>query len=354
MTTVLIADDEIPELQYLRKLFENSSNYRLVGQAQDGKQAIELAQQYKPDIIIMDINMPVNGLEAAKIIRSTIPDQIIIINTAYANFEYARHAMELHLDAYLLKPATSEEVFSTVESCLKQKKHISLPMDAPSVKVQLQYPHELLENILQNILFRDSSMFTSTSDAYLKFMDEQNRWNKDYNLYTINTAYSIARQMSKLKLSSATMELLDFDGYIIKLGRTTGLELRALMDDFFCRIALALQAVEPESTGSIKMVCDYIDNHFSDEITLQHLAELSHFSEGYLSRLFHQQTGETIRSYMSSVRIDNALRMLKFSDKNVSDIAMSCGFHNISHFHRIFKKHTGHTPREIRSGKDKE
>ena len=69
MTTVLIADDEVLELQYLCRLFEKSPNFQLVGQAGNGSQAVELASRYKPDIIIMDINMPMSGLEAAKVIR---------------------------------------------------------------------------------------------------------------------------------------------------------------------------------------------------------------------------------------------------------------------------------------------
>ena len=69
MTTVLIADDEVLELQYLCRLFEKSPNFQLVGQAGNGSQAVELASRYKPDIIIMDIKMPMSGLEAAEVIR---------------------------------------------------------------------------------------------------------------------------------------------------------------------------------------------------------------------------------------------------------------------------------------------
>ena len=351
MVTVLIADDEFLELQYLGRLFEQASDYRLVGRAQDGRQAVELAIKYRPDIIIMDINMPVSGLEAARLIRDAIPGQIIIINTAYASFEFARQSMELHLDAYLLKPANSAEIFSTIESCLRQKEHINLPVSAASVREQLQYPHGLLENMLRSISFMDSSKFSSASKEYLCFMDEHDCWNRSCNLFAINTIYSIARQMNKLELAGTTLELLDFDGCIAKLSCAGNTEMRALMKDFFCRIALGLQTVEPKTNDAIKIVCDYINSNFSENITLEHLAGISHFSEGYLSRLFHQQTGETISFYIGKVRIANAVKMLKYSNKSVSDIAISCGFGNVAHFHRMFKKHIGFTPLEIRNGK---
>mgnify|MGYP000846015807 CR=1 FL=1 len=353
MTTVLIADDEVLELQYLCRLFEKSPNFQLVGQAGNGSQAVELASRYKPDIIIMDINMPMSGLEAAEVIRRKDPGQIIIINTAYANFEYARHAVELHLDAYLLKPATSEDVLSTVERCLRQKGRSSITDNISSIRAQLAYPHDIVETMLQSLALKDAALFAADSAAYIDFLDHKGGWAGGYNLFLINTVYSLGRQLGRLRIPDAVLELVDCEGYIFQLERTAGDKLRNLMEELFHRISLALQASEPDQNDPVEAVCSYIQNHFAQEISLNQLADITHFSPGYISRLFHRRVGVTLRNYISQIRVENASQMLQLSRKGVADIALDCGFRNLSHFYRVFKQHTGITPKEMRNREGK-
>ena len=131
MLKVLIADDEMIERKYLTTLFGKYPHlFTIAGEARNGKEVLRLTNQLRPDIIIMDINMPFcDGLTCANEIKQNHPETIILLNTAYAEFEFARKAVEYQLDAYLLKPAREEIILQTIESCLRKKRRNS---DAPS------------------------------------------------------------------------------------------------------------------------------------------------------------------------------------------------------------------------------
>ena len=105
MLKILIADDEQIERRYLKNLLQkHRALYQIVGEAATGEEVLKLTSQLKPDVIIMDINMPsMNGLDSANLIKKKYPNICILLNTAYAEFEFARRALEYGLDAYLLK-----------------------------------------------------------------------------------------------------------------------------------------------------------------------------------------------------------------------------------------------------------
>ncbi len=124
MVTILIADDEMIERKYLRTLFSRYAHkYTVVGEAKNGREAVQKISQLHPDVVIMDINMPLtDGLTAAHRIKQCSPNTIILLNTAYAEFEFARMAVEYQLDAYLLKPAGAERILQTIDECLRRRR----------------------------------------------------------------------------------------------------------------------------------------------------------------------------------------------------------------------------------------
>lgn len=124
MIRILIADDEMIERKYLKKLFGNYPYlFHVVGEARNGQEVTEKARELHPDVIIMDINMPLmDGLTSAQKIKQQFPDTIILLNTAYAEFEFAQKAVEYHLDAYLLKPAKEDLILKTIDDCIQKRK----------------------------------------------------------------------------------------------------------------------------------------------------------------------------------------------------------------------------------------
>lgn len=88
----------------------------------------------------------------------------------------------------------------------------------------------------------------------------------------------------------------------------------------------------------------FLRQHFHEEISITRLSQLVNLSEGQLSRLFKQQTGLSIITYLNRIRLTHACHLLTNGDDSISDIAFSCGFRNISNFNRLFKKNLHCSP----------
>lgn len=101
-----------------------------------------------------------------------------------------------------------------------------------------------------------------------------------------------------------------------------------------------------EAADKIYSLLDNIDQNYS-YLTFQEACNLLGYSTSHFSRLFLQLTGVNFTNYLNSVKVEKAIKMLKTSDRKVSDIAMDCGFSSIRQFNRVFKNVTGFTPRNI-------
>ena len=97
-----------------------------------------------------------------------------------------------------------------------------------------------------------------------------------------------------------------------------------------------------------KKCMDYIEKNYRNKIYLEEIAEKLEISPSYLSRTFKNETGETVKNYLTKVRIDHAGNLLKYSNESLSDIAAYVNFPSQSYFCRIFKKLTGISPKAYR------
>ncbi|MBA4698328.1 MAG: response regulator [Ruminococcus sp.] len=109
---VMIVDDEYLQRELVRHSVDwDKLGLKICAEAEDGNQVLELVNKVKPDIIIMDINIPfVNGLEVSRIIKEKEPDIQILILTAYGEFEYAREALRFGAVSFVLKPLDGAEL----------------------------------------------------------------------------------------------------------------------------------------------------------------------------------------------------------------------------------------------------
>lgn len=98
----------------------------------------------------------------------------------------------------------------------------------------------------------------------------------------------------------------------------------------------------------IERVMEYLNEHFQKNISLNDVAQLTNMAESAFSRFFKTRTGMTFIDSLTEIRLGHASRMLIDTTQSVSEIAYECGFNNISHFNRIFKKKKGCTPKEFK------
>ena len=99
----------------------------------------------------------------------------------------------------------------------------------------------------------------------------------------------------------------------------------------------------------IREALNYISSHYSEQITLQQAADHVHLSAAYFSRRFREICGVSFKEYLTTVRIDEAKRLLRSTDYSLLDIAIAAGFDNQSYFTKVFRTKTGFTPKQYRS-----
>ena len=99
---------------------------------------------------------------------------------------------------------------------------------------------------------------------------------------------------------------------------------------------------------SLQHVKDYLEQHYQEKITLDNLADKFYINKFYLARIFKEQFGVTINSYLAQIRITHAKQLLRFSDLTVEQIGQTCGIEEPAYFARVFKKVEGTTPGEYR------
>jgi len=114
---ILLVEDHIVVRQGTRQLLEREPDFKVIAEADDGVQAVELATKLKPDVIIMDVAMPkMNGIEATKQIKELLPSVAVLVLTGYEYDEYILSLLEAGAAGYLLKSVSGDDLVSAVRA----------------------------------------------------------------------------------------------------------------------------------------------------------------------------------------------------------------------------------------------
>ena len=123
---ILLADDHPVVMRGLRALLGAQSGWQVCGEATNGREAIEKVSQLKPDVVIMDLNMPeLNGLEATRHIRKDAPQTEVLILTLHDSEQMMRQALDAGARGYVLKADAGCELLSAVESVRRHHRFLS-------------------------------------------------------------------------------------------------------------------------------------------------------------------------------------------------------------------------------------
>ena len=118
--TVLLADDHTVVRQGLRALLESEEDIRVVGEAENGRQAVHLAKQLQPDVVILDVAMPLlNGLEANRQIAREVPSSKVLVLSSYNDDEYVKQVIEEGAVGYLLKQTAAHDLVKAIREAAK-------------------------------------------------------------------------------------------------------------------------------------------------------------------------------------------------------------------------------------------
>ena len=194
---VLLADDHKLMRAGLRLVVDQQPDLSVVGEADDGRQAVELARSLKPDVVVMDIGMPnLNGIEAARQIRAIRPDAAVVMLSMHSDEGYVLRALGAGARAYLLKDSATTDLVQAIHAVVEGKSFFS-----PAVsKVLLQdYMRKL-----QRSGAEDSYDLLSPREREVLQLVAEGKSNKEiasllnFSVYTVETHR--AKIMQKLNL----------------------------------------------------------------------------------------------------------------------------------------------------------
>ena len=135
MIKILVVDDHPVVRQGLRQVLEGNPEFTVVGEAADGKGALELADQLQPDVTILDLALPgLNGLEVARRIQQRQPDTRILILSMHNSEAYVLEAMNNGILGYVLKESATKDLIHAVKEVAAGRRYLSPPLSEQKIQ----------------------------------------------------------------------------------------------------------------------------------------------------------------------------------------------------------------------------
>lgn len=359
MFNILLVDDEPLIRRGLRTIINrNFSNFAIVGEASNGLEALQLLQQNNVDVVISDIRMPFkDGIELVKDIHENYPYIFTIIISGYNDFEYAKQAIKYKVYEYLLKPIDTKEFIDLMKKL--------------ELELQNQITHENNKNYLNlHITGNISSLFIIVHEKDLllniKLMNKQKVSNIIDSIFT----HVKDNNMSLFSVQQFTLELMsmicnelsslfgngDITSYIVgSYAKSLQIQnsFESILSWFVHNILLIIDNMKNQKDcitedETISKIKKYIKDNYYENITLNTLSEKFFLNPSYLSDLFKSETGENFLDFLTKIRIEKSLELMKDRELKIYEIAQMVGYNSEKHFHRTFKKITNLTPGDYR------
>ncbi len=418
MYTIIVADDE-EELRraLIEKVDWESVGFKMVGEAENGIEALELVERLKPDLILTDIRMPfVSGIELARQVREVHPSTQIAFLSGHDDFSYAQQAIQYNIISYMLKPISARELTEELKK-IKEKIDeqfrtfatgghepsrqsatsffMSLLLDEFQKENDSQRDQELLEKIVDMGLVKTATgafMYTVMTVSILN-EDGENE-TKEANVSAVNSvlekyfkvaSFYINGKITSILISSkrgyekylhiAVEEICEKvkrimgKNSIIGIGRLeNGLSnihkayvesVRAIGYSAKKKAGIYFIADMEQHKNSTELISEKAleiinENYMNPDISLVSVSNEIAVSPNYLSALIKKTTGCTFIELLSQKRISVATDLLTHSSLRIREIAEQCGYSDQHYFSYCFKKNTGMSPNACRRGETEE
>ncbi|UQZ81729.1 putative response regulatory protein [Paenibacillus konkukensis] len=345
MYKVLIVDDEYMIKKSLHKLIsEMGSGFIVAGAAEDGQEALELALQNPPDLIVTDISMPVmDGLELIRECRVRgLPCEIVILS-GYGEFEYARQALQSEVADYLLKPIRPEQLDQVLRK-IRGKLDAKARM-ASERSSWLWYCKTSGQRIADLIWDLNEKQIQIELAGVYAQCTEQAADPAQFKHLCCELLLFIGKELQRYTLLEPSGE--DFTRFQEAFGQP---EAWRLLEDGVSAHVRSVQAKRNHGAFHvIKQAVAYVEEHYMDEeLSLQTIAGQMNMSLSYASQSFKDAVGVSFVQYLTRLRMEKAKELLHNSSCKTYEAAQAVGYSDYPHFTRTFKKHFGYSPREYR------
>ncbi len=399
MRILLVDDEELHRRAMRVTLQRERPELDIVGEASDGLEALDLADTHNPDVIMMDIKMPEkNGIETVEALRERGDLTRIIFLTAYDEFEYARRAIDLHADAYLLKPVEKSDLLRVLDDCQERIRvedvhRASRDTGSEFARIRRWAQQEFVRALIEGESARFAEVAAGLDLSFERGVLAVVRLPVSCD----GCAGAVARSLGAKKtmyragigdeptvfvvidgdqatvrrLIDSQLQTLGGGGRDVAVGLVDGVGKRSRETYRELRAKLGLPTNESETSVDIDIsatesahndlpsgrswrmerALSFVDSHLDRELFLDDVAGHAGITAQHLSRLFRDEIGESFTRYVSERRIDRARFLLLTSPLNIGEIADRVGFRDANYFGKVFRRFTGISASEYRSSR---
>ncbi len=291
-----------------------------------GKVASEIdhLRETLPDELMRNVKLRTH--QSLTIAVSKVVDNINLVNEAY---EMAKDAM-------------NKKYFYSKGSIIYYR-------DIRTSKFSLEELYAVQESIAKAILSYDEKNVQAMIEYYMEVIKEVALWNPDRIInYCLGTMVFVKKY---IKSNSIDLGENDFDAISVVLNeQETFCSLKTRVLKHYLKVYTeVLQYISDKDNPEILIIRAYIEEHYSENIKLDTLAELAFMNPNYFSGYFKKQVGVNFKEYLTAIRMREAEKILLTSDMKVYEIAEKVGFNDYRHFSDIFKKRFGELPSEYKN-----
>ncbi|MBO4807520.1 MAG: helix-turn-helix domain-containing protein [Lachnospiraceae bacterium] len=399
---ILIVDDDRFVVAALEKNIDwESLGITGVYSAYDIQGAQSILSSKHIDLLLSDIDMPHgSGLDLLGIIREQGNGMPAIFLTNYADFDYARRALELRSFHYFLKPIDYDELTGIIRNALLEVSGDLSVSGGGEAAAKLWYDYLIGGRITYKAFVADlervcpfgsegrenftepsyvvsllqfgnpgagedrgimasgvrtmaESIFGPDFASFGVMLPYQS---EDFILYALIPVFDEESYGAALRplISELYYSVKEKYGSMQRIFVSSAKKIQDIPDVLENLIGMRVMPLDENQTvvyideTSVTALLQYVDAHYTEDISRESLSEMFFFSPDYLTKIFKKETGNSFKNYIIYKRLELAKKLLKNTDLPIRDISLQVGYDNYSYFTRLFKKATGTTPVEYR------
>ncbi|SDO78191.1 two-component system, response regulator YesN [Paenibacillus sp. yr247] len=361
MLNVLIIDDEPWSREVVKRLGEwERLQLFVVGEAEDGTEGLKQIEELKADIVVTDMRMPgIEGVELLKEMNKQFPTLKIIVMSGYDDFVYLKQAIHSRAVDYLLKPIDPDELNASLEKCVSELVEArtsengtwNIPLiftDSGFLDLYLGYRRQIYGYLLE---LNESAIF-HTLEKLENFLEKAIQ-----NMPVRNMLIKVGHDYTRMLEEFISENEVGFDHIWNKKNEEWSLQnwhsipqaTEGIGHIYMDAINTIKALRKNKNRLDLTEVQAYIERHYQDQISLDTIAHHFFVSKEHLSRSFKSFTGENISDTIIRRRMEKARELIVEHQLAIKNVAEITGYSDIAYFYRVFKKHYGLTPGELRN-----
>ncbi|MGG4147663.1 response regulator [Paenibacillus algorifonticola] len=334
MFQILVAEDEMWIRTAIVEMIERFDlGFKVVAEANDGKEAWNLVNEFWPNVIITDIVMPhMDGLSLIQKCDEYKLSIVPIVISGYENFNYAQQAMRYGATEYLLKPVAAEDLKRALQRSVERLQNSH----------HLHEPLHKIQRFVENIEVWDHQRLIREVTDIIQFIMKL----KTPNPGVMSGLFRILSNKLNEQLESiiSGYQMTDYEHN----------KDQEVVKQYFYKLleewsrTLHVSQASNKNRLLMKRVYEYVQQNYVNEITLTHISEYVELSVSRFCVLFKQSNGDSFVNYLNLYRIEKAKQLLLEPDLKVYEVAEMVGFGTLPYFNRLFKSIMNQSPNEYR------